>query len=105
MIRVTIIPKSNESIYSMLINKEFELRQKNKGTLHRMGKNKKGEDKWVHNSYQGWINFKDSLGGIVVATVQSKNVASESQLLSAFIGFLDRHFKDNLSTITLGYSE
>jgi hypothetical protein len=103
MIIVTITPKEGENIYSLLIQKELALRQQNKGTLHRAGGKKKDEDKWVHNTYKGWIRFQKTLGGVTVALVQSKDPESEWQLLSSFIGFLDRHFRDSISNISLTY--
>jgi hypothetical protein len=43
------------------------LRNKNQGTLHRAGSKKKGEDKWTHTTYPGWVRFQSSLGGVTVA--------------------------------------
>ena len=103
MIKVTIIPKEGGNIYSLLVKKELALRNKNQGTLHRAGSKKKGEDKWTHTTYPGWVRFQSSLGGVTVALVQSKNAEAEWQLLSSFIGFLDRHFRDNISNISLTY--
>jgi len=39
----------------------------------------------------------------VVAQIQSKNSDGEWQLLSSFIGFLDRHFRAEVSTINISY--
>lgn len=103
MIKVTIIPKEGENIYSLLVKKELALRNKNQGTLHRSGGKKKGEDKWIHSTYPGWVRFQSCLGGVTVALVQSKNSETEWQLLSSFIGFLDRHFRDRISNISLTY--
>jgi hypothetical protein len=103
MIKVSITPKTNENIYGLMVQKELALRRQNRGTLHRYGAKKKDEDKWGHNSYNGWIRFQKCLGGVVVALVQSKNSEEEWQLLSSFIGFLDRHFRDSISNIILAY--
>jgi hypothetical protein len=103
MIRVTVTPKSNENLYGLLVGKEVELRQQNRGTLHRRGGKKRGDEKWAHASYPGWVRFQKCLGGMVVAQIQSKNPDGEWQLLSSFIGFLDRHFRDDVSTITISY--
>lgn len=103
MIKVTVTPKERQNIYSLMVSKEIQLRRQNQGTLHRSGSKQKNKDKWVHSSYAGWIRFQKCLGGVVVAIVQSKNSSSEWQLLSSFIGFLDRHFRDKISNITLSY--
>lgn len=103
MIRVTVAPKLSENLYGLLVGKEIELRQQSRGTLHRKGGKKRGDEKWTHASYPGWVRFQKCLGGMVVAQIQSKNQAGEWQLLSSFIGFLDRHFRDEVSTITISY--
>lgn len=105
MIKVTITPKSGEDVYALLTQKERDLRFKNQGTLHRAGPKRKDREKWVHNTYYGWIQFQRCLGGMTVAVIQSKNADAEWQLLTSFIGFLDRHFRDELVSITLGYDE
>lgn len=103
MIRLTITPRSGEKVYSLLIKKEIELRKRNQGTLHAAGSKRKGREKWRHSSYNGWIQFQKCLGGVVVAEVKARNAKDEWQLLSSFIGFLDRHFRDELASITLTY--
>lgn len=103
MIKVTITPRTNENIYSLLIQKELSLRKQNKGTLHRYGPKVKDKDKWGHSSYNGWITFQRCLGGIVIALIQAKNSEDEWQLLTSFIGFLHRHFSDSISNIILTY--
>jgi len=42
---------------------------------------------------------------MTVAVIQSKNQDGEWQLLTSFIGFLDRHFREQLLSITLSYDE
>lgn len=103
MIRVTVTPRGKTDLYGLLVGKEVSLRQKNQGTLHRSGSKKSGDEKWVHSSYPGWIRFQRCLSGVAVAVVRSKDQASEWQLLSSFVGFLDRHFREQISTITMSY--
>ena len=103
MIRVTVTPRQNEGLYGLLVKKEIQLRKQNQGTLHRKGPKKLGDEKWVHAKYPGWIRFQRCIGGVVVAQVQSKTPDFEWQLLSSFIGFLDRHFRDEISSIGLCY--
>jgi hypothetical protein len=104
MIKLTVTPQHDHNIYSLLIKKELALRQSNQGTLHASGPKKKLEAKWTHATYKGWIRFQQSLAGVLVAVVQSKDASAEWQLLTSFIGFLDRHFRDEISSITLQYS-
>lgn len=103
MIRVTATPRTTEDLYGLLVSKEVELRQRNQGTLHRKGEKKRGNEKWTHASYPGWVRFQKCLGGMIVAQIRAKNPESEWQLLSSFIGFLDRHFRPELGTISISY--
>jgi hypothetical protein len=105
MIRVTVIPRTSDNIYGLLVSKEMELRQKNQGTLHRKGEKKSGVEKWTHLTYPGWIRFQKCLGGMLVVLIQSKKEEYEWQLLSSFIGFLDRHFRGELASVTITYGD
>ncbi|GJQ27841.1 MAG: hypothetical protein HBSAPP02_28730 [Phycisphaerae bacterium] len=105
MIKVTVIPRKENNLYGGLVKKELELRRRNQGTLHRALGKKAGEERWRHERYKGWINLQKCLGGVVVAVVRSKAADQEWQLLSSFVGFLDRHFRDHISSINLTYGE
>jgi hypothetical protein len=104
MITLTITPKNGENIYSLLKQKELTLRRKNQGTLHAKGRPRLGKEKWSHSSYKGWVQFQRCLGGVLVAQVKSRDSHAEWQLLTSFIGFLDRHFRKALSAISLSYA-
>ena len=103
MITVTITPKKGEKLYSLLKKKELALRRKNQGTLHSSGPRRLGKEKWSHSSYKGWVQFQQCLGGVLVAQVQSRDSDAEWQLLTSFVGFLDRHFRKCISSISLNY--
>ena len=105
MITVTVTPRDRANLYGLLIKKEVSLRKSKKGTLHRASSKQKDREKWVHSQYHGWINLQKCLGGVTVAIVQSKSPASEWQLLSSFVGFLDRHFRDEIASINLTYGK
>jgi len=102
MIRVTVVPKERTDIYSLLAGKESELRRQGKGTLHKKGKKRGGAVRWVHSTYPGWIRMQRTIGQMVVAVIDSKT-EKETQLLSAFVGFLDRHFRSEISSINISY--
>lgn len=104
MITITVTPRIGENLYSLLKQKELSLRRRNQGTLHARGPRRLGKEKWSHASYKGWIQFQQCLGGVLVAHVQSRDADSEWQLLSSFVGFLDRHFRDHISSISLTYA-
>ena len=103
MIIVTVTPRDRENLYGLLIKKEVALRMSNKGTLHRSSAKKKNQEKWVHSQFKGWINLQKCLGGVTLAIVQSKSADLEWQLLSSFVGFLNRHFRDEIASINLSF--
>jgi hypothetical protein len=103
MIRVTLTPRQRADTFALLTNKELQLRRKKQGTLHKSGRKRLGQVKWVHRSYPGWIRLQRSLGGVTVALVQSKREGGENQLLASFVGFVDRHFHDSISGINISY--
>ena len=104
MVIVMITPCGESNLYRLLISKEIALRREKKGTLHRTGKKKSGEDKWTHVRYEGSIRFQKCLGGVVTATIESGSEIAEWQLLQSFIGFLYRHFRDEIGNITLSFA-
>ncbi len=103
MITVTAVPSDQQDLYMLLVDKERALRQEGQGTLHRKGPRKRGQDRWVHVRYKGSIRLQRCLGGIVVAEVRSTSAGSEWQLLSSFVGFLIRHLRGDMGTVTLSF--
>ncbi len=91
-----LIPVSGKEFKSLFKNKAKEL--KKRGSFKKEKKNK-----WTHVKYPGWITLSFSKGNILVAKVQSKKEDAEWQLLSAFIGYLDRYFKKAISSISIYY--
>src|SRR5581483_4958766 len=105
MLTVTVTPRADVYVYGLLVKKEVELRKSGRGTLRRRGDKRRGTDKWVHSSYPGWIRYQQCLGGVAVATIQSKTTRDEWQLLSSFVGFLDRHFRSQIRSVTISYPD
>ncbi len=105
MLTVTVTPRADVDVYGLLVKKEVELRKSGRGTLRRRGDKRRGTDKWVHSSYPGWIRYQQCLGGVAVATIQSKTTRDEWQLLSSFVGFLDRHFRSQIRSVTISYPD
>jgi hypothetical protein len=103
MIKLTVIPRDDASIFNLLTSKEVALRKSKKGTLHRSGAKKPGTQKWRHTSYPGWITLQRCIGGTLAAVVQATDPNEEWQLLRSLIGFLDRHFRDRIGSVTICY--
>ncbi|MGH7583501.1 MAG: hypothetical protein ACREL5_09770 [Gemmatimonadales bacterium] len=64
---------------------------------------RKREGRWVHKRYPGSIRWSETLGGILVAEVSGRGPDHDWQLLSAFIGYLDRHLGDAIDSISVFY--
>ena len=95
MIKITAIPVSGEKIFELLVEKEKEIRN-SPTTFEKRVANKKGEAKWNHKRKWGWIHFQKCIGGILVASVHPHKPENEWQLVTAFIGYLDRNLKDKI---------
>ncbi len=105
MIMLAVASRYGEDLFRLLTSKEVDLRRNGQGTLHRKGKKHRGEDKWFHKSYTGRVTFQRGLGGTLVATVESPDERDEWQLLTSFVGFLHRHFREEISNITMSYPD
>lgn len=98
MLRVVIIPRGEASFYRKLADKIKDLR-----TFYRTGIKKRGQQKWKHTSYDGWLNLEECSSGVAIVVAKARNAEAEWQIVSAFVGALDRHFRDELASVTIGY--
>ena len=103
MTTITVTPAVDEELYALLQEKERELRQAGRGTLHRKGPRKVGQEKWVHTSFKGTIKLQRGLGGVVLAQVHGASERDEWQLVASFVGFLQRHFRLAISSVNLTF--
>ena len=66
MITITVHANEGEKLYSLLINKEYELRQNKRGSfVRRTGKARSQKDIWVHKRHPGWIKFNKGVNGSI----------------------------------------
>jgi hypothetical protein len=103
MIRLIVNPCSGDKLFSLLVAKEAELRQRGKGTLYRSGPKKRGQEKWLHKKFPGWIKLKRGDDGNVAVVVRSRVTDMEWKLLTSLVGFLHRHFRSSISSMTISY--
>jgi hypothetical protein len=94
-----VVPRadSEESLKALLKAKLRALRAR--PTAFR----RKSEGKLAHVKYPGWIRWDETMGGILVAEIHTKDETSEWLLLRAFVGYLERHLRDNIENITITY--
>jgi hypothetical protein len=86
-----------------MIAKEMELARNHRGTLHRSGRKERDRAKWAHERYPGWIKLARGLGDIVEIEVHSRAEDTEWQLLQSMLGFLDRHFAEQIHAVNIQY--
>jgi len=96
---LVVVPKSESgaNLKSMLDTQERELRG-GRTTFLKISRNK-----WKHAKYYGWINVKSAAGGILIAEVESNAKNTERQLLQAFVGYIERHFYDQIDSMNITF--
>jgi hypothetical protein len=100
---IQIVPQEGLALYAALVKKEAELRKKNRGTFYRTAGKKRNSSKWRHRAYPGWMNLERGLSEVVLAEIHAPAPDQEWQMLSAFLGFIDRHFGNRILAITIHY--
>jgi len=100
---IQIVPQEGLALYAALVKKEAELRKKNRGTFYRKAGKKRNSSKWRHRAYPGWMNLERGLSEVVLAEIHAPAPDQEWQMLSAFLGFIDRHFGNRILGITIHY--
>lgn len=100
---IEIVPAGRTKLYDALQSKEDAIRAAGRGTFFRQGRRLKNSAVWKHKAYKGQVAIRRQPGEGVSARIRSSARTGEWQLTSAFLGFLDRHFGDAISTITIRY--
>jgi len=59
--------------------------------------------RWTHLRYKGSVNLEPGLSEAVEVAITSPDRGDEARLLSSFLGWLDRHFGEQLSSINIQY--
>jgi hypothetical protein len=96
---VQIIPLKQSRLYGAIVKKQAEISRQRPGAFSRAGTKTANKAKWKHVRFKGWINLKRERTEIVTAKVNS----ADWQLLSAFVGWIDRHFGDQVQSVTIHY--
>jgi hypothetical protein len=100
---IQIVPGEGLRLYAALLKKEADIRKKSLGTFYRAPAKRHDASRWRHKAYRGWIDLERGLSDVVLAEIHSGAAEHEWQLLSAFLGFIDRHFGDKILAITIHY--
>jgi hypothetical protein len=99
---VQIVPRDEVRLYSAIVKKEADIRRAGRGTFHRAGSKKRNAAKWKHQKFKGWVNLERGLSEVVTVQIRSLGT-DESKLLSAFLGWIDRHFGDRVMAVNIQY--
>jgi hypothetical protein len=98
-----IVPREGERLYGAMIKKQADIRKSGRGTFSRAGAARRGAAKWTHVRYKGSIKLEPGLAEAVEVAIRSPERGDEARLLSSFLGWLDRHFGEQLSSVNIQY--
>jgi len=99
---VQVVPRQKARLYDNLIKREAAIRENGRGTFFRVGPKRQKSAKWQHRRYKGSVTLERALADGVSAKIRSAS-DGDWQMLSAFLGFVDRHCGDQVSAITIEY--
>jgi hypothetical protein len=98
-----IVPRDGTRLYGAMIKKQADIRRGGRGTFSRAGARKRNAARWTHVRYKGSINLEAGLSEAVEVAIKSPDRGDEARLLSSFLGWLDRHFGEHLSSVNIQY--
>ena len=98
-----VVPREGARLYGAMVKKQAEIRKSGRGTFSRAGATRRKRAKWTHVRYKGTIALERGLSEAVEVAIKSPERGDEARLLSSFLGWLDRHFGDELSSVNIQY--
>jgi hypothetical protein len=101
---VEIAPRKRSPLYAGLVKREAAIRRNGRGTFARRGPARTRTATWSHKRFKGSVSLRREEAELVSAKIRSPNPEDEGKLLKAFLGFVDRHFGDQVTTITIHYN-
>jgi len=97
------VPRDDTRLYGAIISKQAEIRRSGRGTFSRAAGRKRQAAKWTHIRYKGSIRLEPGPSQAVEVVIKSPGRGDEARLLSSFLGWLDRHFGEHLSSVNIEY--
>jgi hypothetical protein len=98
-----IVPRGRTPLYGAMIRKQAEIHRSGRGTFSRAKTRKHNAARWTHVRYKGSVNLEPGPSQEVEAVIKSPDRGDEARLLSSFLGWLDRHFGEYLSSVNIEY--
>src|SRR5215208_3336848 len=96
---VQIVPLGRTRLYEAMIKKQGEISKLRPGAFSRVGGKLANKARWKHVRFKGRISLKREKSETVTAKVNS----GDWQLLSAFVGWVDRHFAEDVQAVNILY--
>ncbi len=97
-----IVPRDGTGLYGAVVKKQAEIRKAGRGTFMRAGAGKRAA-RWRHVRYKGSLKLHPGAQNAVEVEIRSPERGDEARLLSSFLGWMDRHFGDRLSSVNIQY--
>src|SRR5262245_26586633 len=98
-----IVPRDGTRLYGAIVKKQADIRRNGRGTFSRVGARRRNAARWSHVRYKGSIHLEAGMSDAVNVEIKSPEKGDEARLLSSFLGWLDRHFGDQLSSVNIQY--
>jgi hypothetical protein len=98
-----IEPRGGSTLYAAIVRKQADIRKAGRGTFSRSGAKKADAARWTHVRYRGSIDLRRGEADAVNARIKSPDRGDEARLLSSFLGWLDRHFGKQISSVNIQY--
>jgi len=98
---VQIVPRGKVRLFGAIVKKEADIRKNDRGTFYRVGRATTRATRWNHKRFSGSVDLKHGDDETVTARVKSRS--QEWQILSAFLGWVDRHFGDRVTAVNIQY--
>ncbi len=98
-----ILPRSGTRLYGAMVRKQADIRKSGRGTFSRVGRRRQNAARWTHVRYKGSVDLDDRSADGVSVSIRSPEKGDEARLLSSFLGWLDRHFGDQVSSVNIEY--
>jgi hypothetical protein len=96
-----IEPRGGTQLYGAMIGKQAEIRRAGRGTFSPAGARRRGGARWTHVRYKGSVALEPGASDAVNVEIKSPERGDDARLLSSFLGWLDRHFDDQLSSVNI----
>jgi hypothetical protein len=97
-----IVPRAGTQLFGAMVRKQAEIRRGGRGTFSRARGGKRAA-RWTHVRYRGSIELKVGEAHAVSARIKSPDRGDEARLTSSFLGWLDRHFGKQVSSVSIQY--